>query len=265
MKQISKQSAGRAVGSVSFSRQIALSISLALLIILFGNNGTAGAADTTRPTEAEMAALMEGHYETAILGHDALIRGDLEEMRSRLGRLVKQELPASAPESWRPLHARLHKAARSASGISDLESAGSVMGDVAEACGACHAALGVGNIYYWPAPPDEDDELKTAMRTHQWASERLWEGVTGPLKEAWPRGAEALADIRLFGEEGKSVKGSLQALEAELREIGRRAKATKGLHKRAVVYGQLLTTCPGCHREADVSIVPAKSIPPWQK
>ena len=266
MQQISKQSGNRSVGSVSFSRHIILSFSLALLIILLGNNGTVQAADATKPTEVEMGAVMERHYEVAILSHDALIQGDLEKMRRRLLRIVKQELPASAPKSWRPRHARLHEAARSASGISSMESAGSVMGDVAEACGACHAALGVGNIYFWPAPPDEDDKFKTAMRTHQWATERLWEGVTGPFEEAWPRGAEALADIRLFEDDGDdTVKSSLRAREGKLREMGRKAKAATGLHERALIYGRLLTTCAGCHKEAGVSIVPAKSIPPWQE
>jgi len=265
MQQISKQSGNRSIGSVSFYRHIILSFSLALLIILFGNNWTVQAADATKPTEAEMGAVMEGHYEVAILSHDALIQGDLEKMRRRLARIVKQELPARAPKSWRSLHARLHEAARGASRISSLESAGSVMGDVAEACGTCHAALGVGNIYFWPAPPDEDDKLKTAMRTHQWATERLWEGVTGPFEEAWPRGAEALADIRLFADDDDTVKISLRAREAKLRKMGRKAKEATGLHERALIYGRLLTTCAGCHQEAGVSIVPAKSIPPWQE
>jgi len=253
------------MGSVPFYRHIIIPFSLALLSLLHGNTGTVGAAETTKPTEAEMVAVMEGHYEVAILSQDALIQGDLEKVRSRLARIVKQELPASAPQSWGPYHTRLHEAARSASRISSLESAGSVMGDVAEACGACHAALGVGNIYYWPAPPDQDDKFKTAMRTHQWAVERLWEGVTGPFEEAWPRGAEALAVIRLFEDDGDTVKGSLQAREDELRDMGRKAKATTGLHERAVIYGRLLATCAGCHQEAGVSIVPAKSIPPWQE
>ena len=265
MCKISKQSTKKFIGTLLSSRHIILSFSFALLIVFFGNTGTVGAADETRPTEAEMSAVMERHYEVAILSHDALIQGDLEKMRSRLARLAKQELPAGAAKTWKSRHARLHEAASSASKISSLESAGSVMGDVAEACGACHAALGVGNIYYWPAPPDEDDKLKTAMRTHQWATERLWEGVTGPFEEAWPRGAEALAEISLFDAVGDTVTSDLRAREAVLRDMGRRAKAATGLEERADIYGRLLSTCAGCHQEAGVSIIPAKSIPPWQE
>ena len=266
MYQISKQSGCRSTGLVLYSRHIILSFSIPLLSILFGNTGAVLAADATRPTEVEMVAVMERHYEVTILSHDALIQGDLDKMRNQLSRIVKQALPASAPQSWMPYHARLHEAASNGvSRISSMESAGSVMGDVAEACGACHAALKVGNFYYWPAPPDEDDKLKTAMRNHQWASERLWEGVTGPLEEAWFRGAEALAVTRLFEGDGDTVKDSLRAREDELREMGREAKAATGLHKRAVIYGRLLTTCAGCHQEAGVTIVPAKSVPLWQE
>ncbi len=265
MHQISKQSGNRSIGAVPFSRHIIIFFSLALLSLLPGNSGIVSATDTIKPTEAEMVAVMEGHYEVAILSHDALIQGDLEKVRSRLTRIVKQELPASAPQSWRPHHTRLHEAVRGASRISSLESGGSVMGDVAEACGACHTALDVGNIYYWPAPPEGDDEFETTMRTHQWATERLWEGVTGPLKEAWPRGAEALANIRLFEDLGDSIKDSLRKREDKLRGMGRKAKAAKGLHERAVIYGQLLTTCAGCHQELGITIKPAKSIPPWQE
>lgn len=265
MHHISKAARNITIKSILFSRLTILSFSLALLIVMFGNGGIVDAAERKKPTEGEMVPLMERHYEAAILSHDALIQGDLKKMRGRLARIVKEELPSNAPESWKPHHARLHEAARSASRISSIESGGSVMGDVAEACGACHIALDVGNIYYWPAPPDKDDKFETVMRTHQWATERLWEGVTGPLKEAWPRGAEALADIRLFEDLGDSIKDSLRKREDKLRAIGRKAKAAKDLHDRALIYGQLLTTCAGCHQELDITIKPAKSTPPWQE
>ena len=120
MHQISKQSGKRSIGSVSFSRHIILSFSLALLIVMFGNNGTVLAAGTRKPTEAEMVTLMERHYEAAILSHDALIQGDLEKVRGRLARIVKRELPSSAPENWKPHHARLHEAARGQSRVLNL-------------------------------------------------------------------------------------------------------------------------------------------------
>jgi cytochrome c553 len=239
---------------------------LALLLLLFVMSRSVAAEEKIRPSEAEMVNLMERHYEATILSHDALIQGDLETMRKQLARLARQKLPANAPQGWSPFHARLQEAARSgASNITTLQEAGSVMAEVAEACGACHAAQKVENIYYWPAPPEDEKSLKSTMHTHQWASERLWEGVTGPFAEAWPRGASALAEGRIFKGEGDEVKASLRAREDELREMGRSAMAASGLHARALAYGRLLTRCAACHREAGVSIAPAKPMPPWQE
>ena len=103
------------------------------------------------------------------------------------------------------------------------------------------------------------------MRNHQWATERLWEGVTGPFQAAWYRGAAALAATRVFSNKGKGVKPSLLKREAKLRQVGEIAKVTKGLHERALIYGHLLTICANCHQDAEVSIKKTKPTPPWQK
>lgn len=249
-----------------FSLRVIPRISLYLLTVLFLSSPTAGAKDPVLPTETEMVSAMERHYEAAILGHDALIQGDIEMLRTQLAKLAKLELPDNAPPSWQPYHARLRESVSGdASRITSMESAGTVMGDVAESCGSCHAALNVNNIYFRPAAPAGDSGLQTTMRTHQWASERLWEGVTGPFAEAWTRGAEALTDTRIFTDKGDASKASLHTRENALREMGRTAKAATGLHERAVIYGRLLTACAGCHQAAGVSIAPAKSLTPWQK
>lgn len=260
-----KLSCDRSIGSASFFQKKILRFILALIIALSGSIEVTQAADETKLTEPEIVTFMERHYTDAILSQDALIQGDLETLRRRLADIAEQELPDNAPESWKPYHERLQKVVRNADEISSLEKAASVMGDVAEACGACHAALGIGKIYFWPASPDEPEELEASMRTHQWATERLWEGVTGPFEAAWNRGAAVLADVRVFEDDDSMVDSTLRALETELRDLGRQAQESSGLHERAVIYGRLLVTCAECHKKAGVTIPPAKPIPPWQK
>ena len=264
MHQISKQSSNRAISPASFPTSRFLLFMLALMIAPLGYSGTTQAAKA-KLTEIEMVALMESHYNAAILSHDALIRGDLKTLRSQLARIETQLLPDAAPQSWIPHHKRLREAAHGAASASSLTAAATVMSAVTEACGACHAAVGVSNIYFWPAPPDKDNKLKTGMRTHQWATERLWEGVTASFDEAWKRGAAALAEARVFDEKKNIIKSSLLARETTLRKMGQTAKETRGLHERAIVYGRLLTTCAECHQEAGVSIKDIKPIPPWQQ
>jgi cytochrome c553 len=218
-------------------------------------------AERDQPTEVEMVASMEAHYNIVILAHDALLQGDLDRFRSQLALVPEQELPANSPAAWTPLHERLQAAARSGAEVADLDAAAAALASVVLACGTCHAALDTGPVYPAPAPDDGADPLKTAMRDHQWVTERLWEGVTGPWDNAWERGAEALAVVQVFGEaqqRGVNLSDDLRRREQELREIGTEAKATTALDARAALYGRLLATCGECHRAVGVKFEPVR-------
>ena len=128
------------------------------------------------------------------------------------------------------------------------------------ACGSCHEALDRGPFYPAPAPNEGASEIEPAMLDHQWATERLWEGVTGPWDNAWQRGAAALAETQVFGgqEPALTLSDDLRRREQELREIGTKARRAKGLKERAALYGRLLSTCGGCHRAAGVTFEATK-------
>jgi cytochrome c553 len=208
-----------------------------------------------RPTEVEMVAAMEGHYSTVILAHDALLQGNLETFRSQLALVPDKELPTDAPQHWLPLQEELHTAARRGEDVSNLEAAADALAQVVLACGTCHAALGEGPIYPAPAPDDGDSALEAAMFGHKWATERLWEGVTGPWDNAWERGANSLAVVEVFGEANPDLilSEELERRELALREIGEEAKTTTALDERAALYGRLLATCGGCHQRIGVT------------
>jgi cytochrome c553 len=203
-----------------------------------------------RPTEVEMVSAMEAHYSTVILAHDALLQGNLETFRSQLARVPGQELPPTSPQEWLPFHQSLQAAAREGTEVSDLDTAASALAQVVLACGTCHAALNSGPIYPAPAPDDGENALETAMLDHKWATERLWEGVTGPWDNAWERGADSLAVIQVFGEANPELilTDEMRRRENELRAIGEEAKTTTTLDDRAALYGRLLATCGGCHQ-----------------
>jgi cytochrome c553 len=215
-----------------------------------------------KPNKIDMVAVMEVHYHSAIAGHDALIRGDLKTLRRRITELTLQPLPPAAPASWEPFDTQLREAARNMETVTNLNDAALAMASVAKSCGSCHAAAGAGQIYFWPAPPNGDKKIQTAMLTHQWASERLWEGITGPFDKAWIRGAKSLAEGKIFGE---GAKATLHARETDLQNLSQQAERITGLDEKALIYGQLLATCAGCHLEANVSIKQDKSVPPWQR
>jgi len=210
----------------------------------------ASAEERSRPTEVEMVAWMEAHYSAVILAHDALLQGNLEAFKSQLALVPEQQLPPGSPEEWQPFQSRLQAAASEGEKVTDLDSAATTLASVVLACGTCHTALGTGPTYAAPAPRDGSDVLEEAMLEHQWVTERMWEGVTGPWDNAWERGAEALAEIQVFGDLGPEfiVSDELRRREQELREICEEAKTTTALDARAALYGRLLSTCGDCHR-----------------
>jgi cytochrome c553 len=207
-----------------------------------------------------MVASMEAHYNVVILAHDALLQGDLGRFRAQLAQVPEQQLPANSPAAWLPLHERFRAAGREGAQAPDLAAAANSLAGVVLACGGCHQALDTGPVYPAPAPDDGADPLKTAMREHQWVTERLWEGVTGPWDNAWERGAAALAVVEVFGDQRLrvTVSDDLRRREQELREIGEEAKTTTSLDERAALYGRLLSTCGECHRAIGASFEAAK-------
>ena len=204
---------------------------------------------------SDKVALMERHYIAAIAAHDALIRGDTAAMRRHLAELSAQALPANAPDSWKPLHAQMRKAATS--GQQDDPSA--AMAWVVNACGQCHQAFDQGPRYRKPLAPKGETQLQTDMLRHQWATERLWEGVTKPWDDAWIRGAAAMAKVNVFSQYKGVVSDALRSQEATLRRLGVEAGHTQGLAGRARLYGSMLATCAGCHLSVGVTLKPVET------
>ena len=245
---------------------------LLTLLVLAGNPGCNEAPDTSvaspttsapetpaptgqrPPTEVEMVAAMEAHYRPAILAHDALLQGNLPVFRAQMTKVSVTPLPPSSPSAWTPLHAQMQSAAATGIEVMGLDDAADAMASLVISCGVCHMALGDGPIYPAPAPDDADTEVRAAMREHQWASERLWEGITGPWDNAWERGSAELAEGRTFESIRSTAPWSadLQTREAALRDLGAQAMGTTVLDERAALYGQILVTCAGCHAAAGV-------------
>lgn len=211
----------------------------------------AATGSSTELTESDKVKLMEQHYELAIVAHDQLIRGNLREFRSKLSSLAAEELPSHAPSNWTARHQLMRDAAKRAADADDVEAAGRGMASVLQACGTCHSVHVQGPIYGKPEAPKGTNPLKTKMLNHQWATERLWEGVTGPRDDSWARGAKALAETQTFADDDQ-VAASLRELESALRAQGKEATKVTNLPKRAELYGRLLAGCAKCHDEAKV-------------
>lgn len=219
------------------------------------------AAVTAAPgmTEVDRVALMERHYDSIIKAHDAVIAGNHAAVRADLLALASQELPAKAPESWRPLHQAMQNVAKRADAITDVKTAAAAVADVAQACGACHKQLGHSPLdNQKPSTPPAAGDVAAKMETHQWATERLWDGVVGPSDSAWQRGAAVLANSSVFTKDGGTVSAELLEQQATLRSLGADAMKSGDTAGRAQQYGRLLATCASCHTQARVTVPATK-------
>ena len=179
----------------------------------------------------------------------AIARGNLDETKE-LARWIATH--AEAPqEGWETYLDQLHAAALEVADAKDLPTAASRAARLVRACSRCHQAREAVVAFAWELPPDDGPALQVQMKRHQWAAARLWDGLVGPSDELWNEGAGVLATAHLDTVQaagGGPTRGDVSALAAHVREIAVRAVDLKDTDERAQLYGELLSTCAGCHQ-----------------
>lgn len=227
----------------------------------------------TAPAPAEPAhdsALAEQMHErfawvSAI--QEVTIHGDVAEARSLAGELLAR-LPAPdepAPEPWRPHVNALRGELEGLTHADDLRDTGASVARLALACGRCHADVQVHPELPELPEPVQGGTIRDAMHGHQWAVDRMWEGLIGPSDERWIRGSTmfvALPGCKALGAAGDDLEGPPrmatteagdaegQALCRHAQSLARRGHVTRSLEGRATIYGRLLATCAECHAGA---------------
>lgn len=122
---------------------------------------------------------------------------------------------------------------------------------LAAVCGECHRALGVGPRPEVLDPPDRVEGVVPHMMRHQWAAERMWEGLIAPSDKAWARGAEVLAESPMHAEdltENVELPEEIVALRNRVHELAGSGKAVREPAHRAALYGEFLASCATCHK-----------------
>jgi hypothetical protein len=97
--------------------------------------------------------------------------------------------------------------------------------------------------------PADGITLEAKMRRHQWAAARMWEGLIGPSERGWIEGARVLAASQLDVRKTVHAKPNAEVVEfaERLQDLGRRAVELHDRDARAVLYGEMMTTCVSCH------------------
>lgn len=202
---------------------------------------------------AGTAAAMSEHFAASLEIKDAVILGDLVGVRSPAARL--SEGAAGVPAAWGPyvaVNARLAGEARDAV---DLPGAARVAAELANTCGECHVATGHGPRFSIGRPPRSAGvgAGRRRMIRHQWAADRMWEGLVAHDAAAWQAGAAALAGEVLSRQElgaRATVPDAALQLQGHIVELGERAAVAGSWAARTRLYGDFLASCAGCHTRA---------------
>ena len=215
---------------------------------------TPDAPQAAEPTEVQKD--MRAHFAAVVDLQKAIVRGKLDDARGHARFVVAHEEPVI--EGGAAYAADMKRAAEAVIAAPDLPTAGSQAAVLGRTCSRCHEATSAVIAFAWEPQPELDGSLRTQMQRHQWAAARLWEGLVGPSDEMWTQGSEALAAAELdaLAAARGIARGDVQSLAAHVRTLATRAKTTTDHAARATLYGDLLSTCAGCHQLVRPTPVP---------
>jgi len=190
---------------------------------------------------------MRRHFAAIGALQRAIARGKLDDARSNARWIVEHDEPLA--EGWKPFVDELKTAAGAVEGATDLPSAAALAARLGRACSRCHEAQSAIVTFPWEPLPEGDSSLQLQMKRHQWAAARLWEGLVGPSDEMWSQGTSLLATTKLdsLAAARGILRGDVDALATKVHELATKAGAVTDQDARAALYGELLSTCAGCH------------------
>lgn len=209
---------------------------------------------TTPPADAAAAvadapslkAHMREHFAAVTELQRAIARGHLDEARTLAAWLGSHDEPLL--DGWQPFVDELKASALAVERAKDLPDAAALAGRLARACSKCHEARSAIITFAWEPAPDDQPALPVQMKRHQWAAARMWEGLVGPSDEMWKQGTDVLTTTQLdLVAAGGAARGDIKALAARVRELAKQGAGLADSDARSRWYGELLSTCAGCH------------------
>ena len=202
--------------------------------------------------QSAAAAHMHDHltYITTIKAF--ITMGLLEGTRQPANWLATHETMSDIPASFEPFVDFMRSSARQVEKAEDLGTAAEAVSLMAQNCGNCHRASNLDVEFGFDALPAQWSDSETHMQRHQWAMDRLWEGLIGPSDDAWTRGTTALAEEPLHAADlpadvAASEANELENIAREVHELGAAGAGLTALNDRSQVYGRILGLCADCH------------------
>ena len=232
---------------MSLSRGSFPKVASAVFLFIAAACGGPPAQEGVTPAQAHMYA----HFDRMGEVHDALVRGDMERARMGAEWLATHQDTRGLPGGSDRYTVLMKTNAAQVSEASDLREGAMAAARMASACGDCHREYSVNPRFIRGVQPPGGTGAKAEMALHVWASERMWNGLVGPNKNAWTSGASALKTGWLSPQDvvaDPATRERVRELTQQVYELGNRAEKLSDPQARAEVYGEFLTTCIDCHQ-----------------
>jgi hypothetical protein len=218
------------------------------------DNKTPAAAKTTdapktpdKPAKQEdpsLKAHMAKHFAEIRDIERALVAGDLDKAKKAAAWLAEHE-QHDVVEAWEPHIKDMRKTADELARSTSVKQAAEFAAELAGECANCHRDLTAIVTFEWNEVPPKTSDPKAHMLRHQWATDRLWEGLVGPSDDLWSKGASMLAEKPLTGE--VITKSKAATLAEQVHELGAKATKVEAQAARVALFSEMLQTCSQCH------------------
>jgi mono/diheme cytochrome c family protein len=203
--------------------------------------------------ETDVATHMHEHLARITAIKSLIIMGNLEAIREPARWLADHDAVAGLPANFEPFVDLMRQYARQVDTATDLNAAAMSVSHMARTCSNCHTVNDVVIEFGYDQRPAEWADTVSHMQRHQWAADRLWEGLIGPSDTAWNRGTEMLVDVPLHPEDvdagaaGEVDGGELDSLAQRIHELAAQGGGARTPDARSQLYGEMLGICAECH------------------
>ncbi len=212
-----------------------------------------GAATMASAQDGSMLEHMHDHYEAVIKIQSAVIAGKLEDTREPARWLLEHDAPAGLPESWGEHVDAMRAAARDTLDAEDLDSAATATSRLGLACGGCHLANNIPVEFADVRRPSDKEKARPHMQRHQWAADRMWEGLIGPSDLSWSRGGNLLFESPMKPEDlgAEAHDEATLGMARRIHQLAANATAVTDVNEKAEIYAEFLANCAACHNALD--------------
>ncbi len=209
--------------------------------------GGLAAAPLSVAQDSDVFGHMHEHYDAIVKIQRAVIAGALDPTREPARWLAEHAEPAGLPAGGEQFVTEMRAAANDVLGAADVATAAEATSRLGLACGHCHLANNVSIAFEEASRPSDKEKTRPHMQRHQWAADRMWEGLIDPSGASWSRGANLLFESPI--KPNTLGDDELVAMSRRVHQLAANATTVSDPDEKAAIYAEFIGKCAGCHSE----------------